>query len=112
MPNPDGYYIVAGEQFRTKEEVEARLSFILKAGPLGSDVAPSDRAFVEALTSLRPEKLAEIGERKIVRVIRDKWQFKRSRCIWVILDRGEKIDISLHTKAIGRLKPGIDPADR
>jgi hypothetical protein len=95
---------VAGVEFQTKGDAIKRCRAILYRGGRGSEVVGDDSKFVGALLAARPDKLAEIGTRKIVRYWRDTQPgpLERTRCFWAELDDGEHIDFSLY-KAVNNI---------
>lgn len=99
-------YVVGGQTFKTKDDVEAEIHRILEAGKDGSDVVDDDRAFALDLLQLREDKLEAIGSRRILRVERgpQPGKVKNTRCLWVALDDGTRLDFSMY-KAVKLLRP-------
>lgn len=91
-------------QFPTRLDAVLYCRDILYGGAPGTELSEEEAAFVEHLLRVRPEKLAEIGDRKIVRYLRD-WQPREHAdrewtiCLYVELDDGTRIDLS-YIKAI------------
>ena len=106
-------YVVGGQSFQTKDDVEAEIHRILEAGQDGTDVDGDDRAFALDLLLFREDKLEVIGSRRILRVERgpQPGKVKNTRCLWVVLNDGTRLDFSMY-KAVRLLRPvARDPSE-
>lgn len=97
-------YRVGGRDFPTKGAVTDYVSAILNAASVGTEVTGQDTLVLFDLLALREDKLAEIGERKVVGFERAYREGKENwtRCFWVLLDDGSKLDMSFY-KAVRML---------
>jgi len=104
---PEGKYVVGGQSFRTKAEVKERLSRIMAAGRDATVLAGVDEALALGLLNLREDKLKEIGSRRILRIERGRQPppLARTRCLWVVLEDGMRLDFSATNKAVRLLRP-------
>lgn len=89
-----GTYIVVGNiRFETKEAAIAHCRVILHSDALDTEIMGDDAVFVEAVLHARPDKLAELGDRKIVRYLR-KMHRHNTPCFFAELDDKTFLDIS------------------
>ena len=85
--------VIGAVSFPTKEAAIAHCRTILYRGELETEITGKDAAFVEALLHARPEKVAELGGRKIVRYLR-KMHRHNTPCFFAQLEDGSLLDIS------------------
>lgn len=89
-----GIEIVIGDQFfPSKEAAIAHCQAILHRHKMDTEITGDDAAFVEALLHARPDKVAELGKRKVVRYLR-KMHMRNTPCFFAELDDGSLLDIS------------------
>jgi hypothetical protein len=62
-------FIIAGESFRYKKSVEARIRAIKDNTPLHRDIEGQDEAFVRALFALHPTKAARLAEAIVIHIV-------------------------------------------
>ncbi|RWE30482.1 DUF3223 domain-containing protein [Mesorhizobium sp.] len=89
-----GIEIVIGDiSFPTKEAAIAHCRAILHRSSLDTEITGNDASFVEALLYARPDKVAELAGRKVVRYLR-KMHWHNTPCFFAELDDGSLLDIS------------------
>lgn len=100
------HYKLGRETFPSKLAIRHRLSVILNAAPLGTEVTGEDALILFDLLDCRPDKLRQIGDRKVIgfeRRMQD-GEVKGTACYWAVLDDGTALDCSMY-KAVRQLKP-------
>jgi hypothetical protein len=85
--------VVGGVPFQTKEAAVAHCRAILHRDKLDTEITGEDAAFVEALLYARPDKVAELAGRKVMRYLR-KMHRHNTPCFFAELDDGSLLDIS------------------
>lgn len=85
--------VIGGVTFPTKEAAIMHCRMILHREDWDTEVTGDDAAFVEALLYARPDKVAELAGRKIVRYLR-KIHRHNTPCFFAELDDGSLLDIS------------------
>jgi hypothetical protein len=98
-------YRLGLETFATKGLALARISEILNAGPLESEVTGRDTLILYDLLALRTDKQAELQGREVIGFIRgtQPGKFDRTRCFWALLDKDGRLHFSVY-KAVQLLK--------
>jgi hypothetical protein len=79
--------------FPTKEAAIGYCRTVLYRSELETEITGEDAEFVEALLYARPDKVAELGGRKVVRYVR-KMHRHNTPCFFAELDDGSLLDIS------------------
>jgi hypothetical protein len=99
-------YRLGLETFATKELAKKRVSEILNAGPLKSEVTGQDTLILFDLLALRVDKQAEVKGHTVEGFVRDlqPGKFDETRCFWAVLDNGHRIHFSVY-KAVRLLQP-------
>lgn len=99
------FYRLGLETFETKDLITARISEILNAGPLESQVTGRDTLILYDLLALRADKRAELQGCEVIGFVRDAQpgEVKRTRCFWALLDNGERLHFSVY-KAVRLLR--------
>lgn len=64
-------FVIAGERFRYKKDVEARIRAIKDRTPMCTDLEGQDKRFVLAFFAWHPTKSERVSEAVCVRVMRD-----------------------------------------
>jgi hypothetical protein len=85
--------VVGGVSFQTKEAAVAHCRAILYRDKLDTEIVGEDAVFVEALLSARPDKIAELAGRKVVRYVR-KMHRHNTPCFFAELEDSALLDIS------------------
>lgn len=96
MPKP---ITIAKIRFDTRKAALEHCQEVLYRDELGTQVLGKDAEFLRALLKARPDKVAEIGARKVVRLWRDvqPGPFEQTRCFYAELDDGTRLDFSFNT---------------
>ncbi|MFD2648230.1 DUF3223 domain-containing protein [Devosia albogilva] len=99
-------YRLGRESFATKDLARQRVSAILNAGPIGSEVTGLDVLILYDLLALRTDKQAELQGRSVQGFVRgiQPGDMKRTRCFWAVLDNETRIHFSVY-KALRLLEP-------
>lgn len=107
MPKP---ITIATTRFRSIAAARERCRKILSGGRPGTEVIGDDAEFLKALLDARPDKIAEIGARQIVRFWRDvqPGPFTQTRCFYAELDDGSRVDFSFE-KALANITEAQHP---
>lgn len=84
---------IGGVAFPTKEAFIAHCRAILYRNMMDTEITGEDAVFVEALLYARPDKVAELAGRKVVRYLR-KMHRHNTPCFFAELDDGSLLDIS------------------
>jgi hypothetical protein len=84
---------IGGVSFQTKEAAIAHCRAILHRKELDTEITGEDAAFVEALLYARPDKVAELAGRKVVRYLRKMHRYN-TPCFFAELNDGSLLDIS------------------
>lgn len=66
---------------------------VLHRDELNTEIVGEDRLFVEAIFNAREDKLAEVGDQKVIRFLR-KMHRHNTPCFFAELDNGTLIDFS------------------
>ena len=85
--------VIGGVTFPTKEAAKEQYRSILYRDEWGTEITGEDAVFVEALLYARPDKVAELAGRKVVRYLR-KMHRHNTPCFFAELDDGSLLDIS------------------
>lgn len=85
--------IIGGVVFHTKEAAVAHCRSVLYRDKLNTEITGEDAAFVKALLYARPDKVAELAGRTVVRYLR-KMHRHNTPCFVAELDDGSLLDIS------------------
>lgn len=85
--------VVGGVSFQTKEAAIAHCRAVLYRDELDTEITGEDAAFVEALLYARPDKVAELAGRQVVRYLR-KMHRHNTPCFFAELEDGSLLDIS------------------
>lgn len=85
--------IFNGMEFASKQALIAQFREILYRDKLDTEIVGDDAKFVEALLHNRPDKVAELGERKVVRYLRMMHRHNTPG-LFAELDDGAMLDIS------------------
>ena len=95
---------IGNRTFPSKIAAKRYYRDILNRYPVGAEITGDDARAVEALLQARPDKLAELGGRRVVRFRReeDPAHYRRSTCFMAELDDGTFLDIG-YMKFIERL---------
>jgi hypothetical protein len=65
----DARYVIAGESFRFKKDVEARIRRIKDDSPIHRDLDPRDETFVRAFFALHPTKAERLADAAAIHVV-------------------------------------------
>ena len=84
---------IGGVLFPTKKAAKERCRTILHRDKMDTEITGEDAVFVEALLYARPDKVAELAGRKVVRYLR-KMHRHNTPCFFAELDDGSLLDIS------------------
>lgn len=84
---------IAGTQFSSKQAAIEHFRAILYRDELGSEIVGEDARSVESLLRARPDKVAELGDHKVVRFLRMMHRHN-TPCFFAELDDGRLLDIS------------------
>ena len=93
--------VIGGVRYLTKDAAYEECRRILYGGPPGSEITGADAEFVMILLQARSDKLAEIGTRAIVRLVRMTHRHN-TRCFAAELDDCTQLDYSFN-KAVDKL---------
>jgi hypothetical protein len=93
--------VIGGVRYPTKAAAHEECRRILYGGPPGSQIIGADEEFAMSLLRARRDKIAEIGTRAIVRLIRLKHRHN-TPCFAAELEDGTRLDFSFY-KAIEEL---------
>jgi hypothetical protein len=93
--------VIGGVGYPTKAAAHEECRRILYGGPPGSEITGADAEFASTLLRARSDKIAEIGTRAIVRLIRLMHRHN-TPCFAAELEDGTKLDFSFY-KAIEEL---------
>lgn len=85
--------VILSIRFASKSEFIDRFQAILHRDELDTEIEGDDVKLVEALLYARPDKAAELGDRKVVRYLR-KMHRHNTPCLFAELDDGDLLDIS------------------
>lgn len=87
------HIVIGGIAFVTKEAAIEHCRAVLYRDAMETEIVSDDAAFVAALLHARPDKLAELAGRKVVRYLR-KIHRHNTPCFFAELEDGSLLDIS------------------